>query len=660
MSSIVGSTTSIGQTDAVLQSRLKAAQDTPNSALAVSLVYVQVVYSLCTRCVAHKYTVFALGHTRYTSSMTTDQIILFSLFGAVFGLLLWGRFRYDLVAFSALLGGVVLGVVPTKDAFSGFGHPATIIVALVLVVSAGLVRSGAVYLITRTLVDASRSLGTHIAIMGAIGGVLSAFMNNVAALALLMPVDIQTARKAGRAPGLSLMPLSFATILGGMATLIGTPPNIIIASIREETLGEPFKMFDFAPVGIVTAIAGLLFVAFIGWRLIPAQDSKQAGATLESYTDYLAELTVPTDSKHIGKRVSELYEIAEKNDVAILGLIRKGKTQYGTAKNNILQGQDTLVIQAAPEALDEFRAALNLDFTDTKREEFLSGASEGLTVIEVVATESSRITGKTAEAIGLAWRQRTVLMGLSRKGKTVKSRMRKTVIEAGDILLLLAPQDAANDVIEWLGCLPLADRGVAVTENSKVWLAIGLFAGAVALASFGIVYLPIALGLVVVAYVLAKIVPLSELYTHIEWPVVVLLGSMIPLGAALETSGGTELISGALLDLTGELAPWMILTVLMVVTMTLSDVLNNTATTIVAAPIAIQMAQSLDVSPDPFLMAVAVAASSAYLTPIGHKNNTLILGPGGYSFGDYWRMGLPLEILIVAVSVPAILVFWPL
>jgi di/tricarboxylate transporter len=283
-----------------------------------------------------------------------------------------------------------------------------------------------------------------------------------------------------------------------------------------------------------------------------------------------------------------------------------------------------------------------------------------LTVIEVVATESSRITGKTAEAIGLAWRQRTVLMGLSRKGKTVKSRMRKTVIEAGDILLLLAPQDAANDVIEWLGCLPLADRGVAVTENSKVWLAIGLFAGAVALASFGIVYLPIALGLVVVAYVLAKIVPLSELYTHIEWPVVVLLGSMIPLGAALETSGGTELISGALLDLTGELAPWMILTVLMVVTMTLSDVLNNTATTIVAAPIAIQMAQSLDVSPDPFLMAVAVAASSAFLTPIGHKNNTLILGPGGYSFGDYWRMGLPLEILIVAVSVPAILVFWPL
>lgn len=592
--------------------------------------------------------------------MTTDQIILFTLFGSVFGMLLWGRFRYDIVAFTALMIGVVVGVVPTKDAFSGFGHPATIIVALVLVVSAGLVRSGAVYLITRTLVDASRSLGAHIAIMGAIGGVLSAFMNNVAALALLMPVDIQTARKAGRNPGLSLMPLSFATILGGMATLIGTPPNIIIAQIRADALGEPFKMFDFAPVGGITALAGLLFVALAGWRLIPARDGNVAGETLESYTDYLAELTVPDKSKHIGKRLSELYETAERNDVAILGLIRDGKRRYGTAKNTKLAAQDILVIEAAPEALDEFRAALNLDFADTKREEILSAASEGLTVIEVVATETSRITGKTAESIGLAWRQRTVLMGLSRKGKAVKSQMRKTIIEAGDILLLLAPNDAANDVTEWLDCLPLADRGVAVTANSKVWLAIGLFAGAVALASFGIIYLPIALGLVVVAYVLAKIVPLGELYTHINWPVVVLLGSMIPLGAALESSGGTELIAGALVDLTAGLAPWMILTVLMIVTMTLSDVLNNTATTIVAAPVGIQMAQSLNVSPDPFLMAVAVAASSAFLTPIGHKNNTLILGPGGYSFGDYWRMGLPLEILVVAVSIPSILVFWPL
>ncbi|WP_299698944.1 SLC13 family permease [uncultured Tateyamaria sp.] len=590
--------------------------------------------------------------------MTTDQIILFSLFGAVFGLLLWGRFRYDIVAFSALMLGVVLGVVPSDDAFSGFGHPATLVVALVLVVSAGLVRSGAVFLITRTLVDASRSLGAHITLMGAIGGVLSAFMNNVAALALLMPVDIQTARKAGRSPGLSLMPLSFATILGGMVTLIGTPPNIIIASIREDSLGEPFRMFDFAPVGGVAAIAGLAFVALIGWRLIPAR--ADATAELEDIGNYIAELVVPEDSKHIGKRLAELETDADKADVALVGLLRDGKRRYGRARNSELRAGDVLVIEATPDALDEFRAAIGLAVADADREEKLNAAGEGVEIIEVVVTDSSRLVGRTAQSVGLAWRHNTVLLGLSRAGVRVTRQIRQTEIRTGDILLLLVPRDTGNDVTNWLGCLPLAERGLSVTADDKVWLAIGLFVGAVAAASVGLLYLPIALGLVVVAYVLSRIVPLSELYTHIEWPVVVLLGSMIPLGAALESSGGTELIAGWLVNLTEGLPAWAVLTVLMVVTMSLSDVLNNTATTIVAAPVGIQMAQTLGVSPDPFLMAVAVAASSAFLTPIGHKNNTLILGPGGYQFGDYWRIGLPLEVIVVAVSIPAILVFWPL
>ncbi|MDX1784874.1 MAG: SLC13 family permease [Roseovarius sp.] len=590
--------------------------------------------------------------------MTQDQIILFALFGAVFALLLWGRWRYDIVAFAALMTGVVLGVVPTKDAFSGFGHPATLVVALVLVVSAGLVRSGAVFLITRTMVDSSRSLGTHIALMGGIGGVLSAFMNNVAALALLMPVDVQTARKAGRAPGLSLMPLSFATILGGMVTLIGTPPNIIIAAIREEELGAPFKMFDFAPVGGVAAIAGLAFVALIGWRLIPQREGDVLVAS--DFGSYIAELTVPDGSDQIGKRLAELEETAQKTDVALIGLIRDGKRRYGTARNTVLQAGDVLVLEAQPDALDEFRAALSLAFSDAERTERLEAAGEGLDILELVVPQGARIAGKSAQSIGLHWRRSAVLMGLSRRGKRITEQVRNTQIQPGDILLLLVPKDRGDDVAEWLGALPLAARGLNVTQDSKTWLAIGLFGIAVAAASFGLIYLPVALGLVVTAYVLTRIVPLGELYDHIEWPVVVLLGSMIPLGAALQTAGGTELMAGALIDLTAGMPAWAILTVLMVVTMSLSDVLNNTATTIVAAPVGIQMAQSLNVSPDPFLMAVAIAASSAYLTPIGHKNNTLILGPGGYRFGDYWRMGLPLEVIVIAVSIPAILVFWPL
>ena len=592
--------------------------------------------------------------------MTLNQIILFLLFGLVFVMLIWGRLRYDIVAFSALLVAVVLGVVPSSEAFAGFGHPATLVVALVLVVSAGLVRSGAVFLITRTLINASCSLGGHIALMGFVGGVLSAFMNNVAALALLMPVDIQTAHKAKRAVGLSLMPLSFATILGGMVTLIGTPPNIIIAAIREQELGEPFKMFDFAPVGGVAALAGLLFVSLVGWRLIPQRDAKAKSEGFGDIGQFIAELTVPEESKYIDQRLQSLYETAEKNDVAILGLLRDGKKRYGTAATTELKAGDALILEAAPEALDEFRTAVQLDFSDTTRQDILTTGSNGLTMLECVVNDTARVNGRSAQAVGLAWRQRSVLLGISRQGKRITRQLRKTILRPGDILLILVPQETADDVISWLGCLPLADRGLQVTADHKVWLAIGLFAVAVFAASVGLVYLPIALGFVVIAYVLTGIIPLHQLYSHIEWPVVVLLGSMIPLGAALQSSGGTELIAGALVDLTQGMAPWTILTILMVTTMTLSDVLNNTATTIVAAPISIQMAQSLGVNPDPFLMAVAISASAAFLTPIGHKNNTLILGPGGYSFGDYWRLGLPLEILIVAVSIPAILVFWPL
>jgi di/tricarboxylate transporter len=593
--------------------------------------------------------------------MTIAQITLFAIFAGVFALLLWGRWRYDLVAFGALLVGVLSGVVPSDKAFSGFGHPATLVVALVLIISAGLVNSGAVHLITRSLVDSGRSLGRHITIMGAVGAVLSAFMNNVAALALLMPVDLQTAKKAKRDPGLSLMPLSFATILGGMATMIGTPPNIIIATIREDAFGEPFKMFDFAPVGIIAALAGLLFVATIGWRFIPRHKGEDGAAErLLDLASYVAELTVPKGSKQIGKKVRELYAEAEKADVAILGVIRKTKRLYGTSASRTLREDDILVLEATPEALDEFRNTLKLDFADSDRQERLQADGEGLGLTEVVVTESSRIRGKTAMAIGLNWRRNTILMGISRRGRRISKQVRRTEIRTGDILLLLTPSDTAGEITDWLGCLPLAERGLNVTQGEKTWLAIGLFGAAVAAASFGLVYLPIALGVVVGLYALTKIVPLTEVYTYVEWPVVVLLGSMIPLGQALEASGGTELIAGSLIGLTEGMPAWVILTVLMVVTMTLSDVLNNTATTIVAAPVGIAMAQSLGVNADPFLMAVAVAASCAFLTPIGHKNNTLILGPGGYQFGDYWRTGLPLEILIVTVSIPAILVFWPL
>jgi di/tricarboxylate transporter len=590
--------------------------------------------------------------------MTPQQIVLFVILFLVFAMLIWGRWRYDLVAFIGLLAALLTGVVPVSEAFSGFGHPATVIIALVLIVSRGLSNSGVIEMLARYVIDASRRLAAHVGIMAALAASLSAVMNNVAALALLMPLDLQAAKKAGRSPSLSLMALSFASILGGMITLIGTPPNIVIAEYRNDALGEPFRMFDFAPVGIACAAVGVAYVALIGWRLLPASRvSPESPAERFDIADYIAEVHVPEGSAVIGKRVRDLDELAAKSDIEIVGLTRRGKRLPGLARIATIQADDILVVEASPESLDEALGALQLDYV---------GKSEGvledgdLELLEVVVPESSRLAGRSAMSIRLLYRHRVALVGVSRAGKRFRENIRKVVLQPGDVLLLLGPDERLNDVAGQLGLLPLADRGQRVVQRHKVWQAVGIFALAIAAASAGLVYLPVALGCVVAAYVLLNIVPLRDVYTSIEWPVIVLLGSMIPLGGALEATGGSVLIVDAILYFTGSLSPAMVLALLIIVTMTLSDVMNNTATAVITAPIALRIADRLDANPDAFLMGVAVAASCAFLTPIGHKNNTLIMGPGGYQFGDYWRMGLPLEILIVLVSVPMILVVWPL
>ncbi len=591
--------------------------------------------------------------------MNQDVIILFALFGFVFLFLLWGRWRYDLVAFVALIAAVIFGVVKTDAAFAGFGHPAVVVIALVLIVSRGLLNSGAIDMLTRVVLDSNRRLGMHIAMIGGVGAALSAVMNNVAALALLMPVDLEAARKAKRSPATTLMPLSFATILGGLVTLIGTPPNIIIAAFREQSLGEAYSMFDFAPVGLVSASVGIAFIAFGGWRLIPrAARERNPSRDLFELEGYIAEIEVPENSTAIGQQVADLDQIADDNDAAILGLVRRGNRLPGQARRTEIRKGDILVVEASPDAIDKLVGALKLKYAG--QEKHASAASGGMSLIEVVVPRDARITGRSALSLRLLSRHGVTLLGVSREGKKFRERVRKLDIRAGDILLLLGPNERIAEVANWLGCLPLAERGLQVIQYQKATLAAGIFAGAIALASFGWLYLPVALACVVVLYVLLDIIQVRDIYDMIEWPVIILLGSLIPLGTALEASGGTALIAQAIVDWTAAYSPVVVLTTLMIVTMTLSDVLNNTATTVIAAPIALDIAGQLGVSPDPFLMAVAVAASCAFLTPIGHKNNTLILGPGGYGFGDYWRMGLPLEILVVAVSVPAILYFWPL
>jgi di/tricarboxylate transporter len=591
--------------------------------------------------------------------MTSDQAILFALIALIFGVLLWGRIRYDLVAFAALVIAFMAGVVGKDQVFSGFGHPAVVIIALVLIISSGLSRTGAIDLLARRVIKTSRSLGAHIGIMAAVSAALSTIMNNVAALALLMPMDIQAARKAKRSPALTLMPLSFASILGGMVTLIGTPPNIVIATFREGALGEPYGMFDFAPVGLVVAFTGVLYVALVGWRLIPVERSKHDSAKeLGELKAYVAEARVGDGAKIVDKAIKDLDTMAKENEVQVLGLVRRGRRLPGTARKETINKGDLLVVQGSPEAIDQFVGAAGLEYAGGDKHNGL--AAQAVEVMEVVVPEGARIVGRSALELRLLARQGVTLLGISRQGRRIRERVRKAEILAGDLLLLMGTEEQLPDVVDWLGCLPLAERGLEITQRSKAWLAAGVFAVGILAASLGHLDLSVALAGVVVVYLALRVVPLSHVYEAVEWPVIVLLGSMIPIGVAMERSGATALIADAIVRWSEGLPAVAVLAILMIVTMTLSDVLNNVATALIAAPVAVNIANSLGANPDAFLMAVAVAASCAFLTPIGHKNNTIIMGPGGYRFSDYWRMGLPLEVLVVAVSLPMIILVWPL
>ncbi len=591
--------------------------------------------------------------------MTTDQSVIFAILLALFILLVWGRWRYDVVAFACLMTAVAAGLVRAPEAFSGFSHPATITVAAVLVLSRVLSGTGAIDRLTRLVRPAMTGTTTHVGALAGLAAAMSAVMNNVGALGILMPLALESARKAARSPSLLLMPLSFGSILGGLITLIGTPPNIIIASYRGELTGAPFAMFDFAPVGLVVALVGVIFVALIGWRLVPQRASARGKGALFDIENYVTEVTVPEDSPHIGKTLREIDELTQDIDAIIMDQIRNDRA-YPPATRKQLRAGDILKIEAAPGEIDKFVSKLGLEIGGKASGIGPRDTPEDATLMEVVVVPGSRLDGRLVSSLHLFARRGITLLGVSRQGRPYHGRLRSFLIRPGDVLLLHGEAEQLADLVPTYGGLPLAERELHFGKRGKGPAVIAIFAAAIAATSFGLLPIQIAFGMAIVLLVVGGLMQVRELYDGIDWSVIVLLGSLIPVGGALQSTGATTLIADSLLGMTAGLPAAAVLVIVMVVTMTLSDILNNAATAVVMAPIAATIADRLGVNTDPFLMAVAVAASCAFLTPIGHQNNALILGPGGYRFGDYWRMGLPLEVLVILVSVPMILLVWPL
>jgi di/tricarboxylate transporter len=589
-----------------------------------------------------------------------DQLAILGIIITVLVLFIWGKWRYDIVALMALGACSLFGLVPIDELFSGFGHPATVTVAIVLILGYGLTRSGVIERMAKVIDPISATPSLHIAALIFIVAFLSMFMNNVGALALLMPVAIQSTIKAGRSPATVLMPLSFGSILGGLVTLIGTPPNIIISSYRKEVTGEAFKMFDFAPVGGVITVAGLLFLVLIGWRLVKVRKTSSGNDSLFDIGDYLFEVKIPKESYLVGMLDSELEKILHKNSINLISLINKKQKYTVVPKKYKFAPGDLLLLEASQKDIDKIASqyGLSLLSADNARDEILH--SKDTITMEVVVSPDSKVDGRTVEAIKFKSYLGVNLLAVSRQGMSYSKRLRKFRFKTGDVILIHGDEEAVEEAVIKIGCYPLAKRQLGFGKRKLAIPAISIFIGSLVLGVTGIIPIQLSLGIGVILMTMKNIIPIRELYNGVDWPVIVLLGAMIPVGSALETSGATQLISSGLLNIAGGYSPTFILAIILIVTMTLSDILNNATTAILMAPIAKNIAIGLGANIDPFLMAVAVGASCAFLTPIGHQNNALVLGPGGYHFGDYWRVGLWLEILIVLVAVPTIVYVWPL
>jgi len=592
--------------------------------------------------------------------MTTPQILISLVLVLSMVMFGWGKYRYDLVAMSALLLCVVLGLVDSKVAFNGFGNAAVITVAAVLIISTALKNAGVVDVLAGMISHLTETPIMHIAALTLVVTVASAFMNNVGALALMLPIALSTAKERDRPPAMLLMPLAFGSLLGGMTTLIGTPPNIIVASIRGSYLGEPFSMFSYSPVGVPVAVVGFFFIIFLGWRLIPkARMEQNSTENLFEVGHYLTEVSVGKNSASIGGKLGDLVDNDDGN-VEIIGIAGRSKfVQVGRSGDKIKEG-DILLLRADPTDLKPFLEAHDLEMLSSATSQFIEPEQDDEILAEGVVKLDSVLQNRGVDRLRRLSGRTVALVGLARQGISMTKRLRQVTFKPGDVLLLRGDVGSIDEQMNTLGLWPLAKRKLDLDRNRRVMMALGIFAFAIALGIAKVISMPVAFLLAVGAYLLTGILSVREIYEDIDWPIIVLLAAMIPVGNALTDTGTTALVADLLRDVTQGWQGWQIVMLVLVATMLLSDVINNAATALVMAPLGIEIAEKLQVNADPFLMAVAVGASCAFLTPIGHQCNTLVMGPGGYKFGDYWRVGLPLEVVITIVSVPMILFFFPL
>lgn len=589
--------------------------------------------------------------------MTLQQGLAFSIVGLAVALFVWGRFRYDLVALGMLLLGVVTGVVKPASAFSGFTSDVVVIIACALVMSAAVARSGVIEQLLRPLLSRLHTTSAQVVGLAGATAVLSMLTKNVGALAILMPVAIRKARSSGTSRSSLLMPMSFMSLLGGLVTLVGTSTNIIASQVRQDALGKPFRMFDFAPVGLTLTAAGLIFVS-VGWRLLPRDRQGTAGMGEALDARYATEAKVPDDLPADLETISDLKLGAD--DVRLTAVLRDGAPRHAPFPDARLIPGDTLMLEGGQEGLANVFARTPL--IQARRDSAVEKdqASEEVRSIEAVVETESVLVGRSAGGLRLQPQFGVNLLAVGRRGQRITEQISDLTLQAGDVLVLQAGEKALPAALQSLGVLPLVERDVQLGATPRRWLPVAILAAAMVLVAFNLVSVAVAFFGAAVLTVATGGLSMREAYGALDAKVLVLIGALTPLSEAIRTTGGAALAAGALAGVLHDQPAILVLGAMMVAAMACSPFLHNAPTVLVLGPIGVALASRLHLSPDAFLMAVATGAGCDFLTPVGHQSNTLVMGPGGYRFGDYARLGLPLSVLVLALGLPLIALVWRL
>jgi di/tricarboxylate transporter len=588
--------------------------------------------------------------------MTTPQMLSIAVLIGMMALFIWGKFRYDLVAVMALLAAVAAGIVAPDQAFSGFSDDIVIIVGSALILSGAVQRSGVIESVMTRLQKRVTRVRSQLLLLSASVGFASALVKNIGALAMLMPAAFQMAKKSDASPSAFLMPMAFASLLGGLITLIGTSPNIIVSRVREEMTGQPFGMFDYAPVGLGLTVLGLIFLRF-GYRLLPI-DRRAAPTMGEALdvNDYATEAKLVEGSTPVGEQLAAF--LARHERAVTISAVLRGDIQMMPLPSATLREGDVLMLGGSPENLERVIARDKLDFVGTSEAPPSSDGDE-IGVIEAVISTGSEMVGRTADSLLLRQRFGVNLIAVSRRGERIVRRLPNVIFHAGDVIVLQGPLGIIPEALNELGALPLAERKLRLGSARKGLLPIAILAAAMIATASGLVPVAIAFFAAAALVILTGALPVREAYTHVEWPILVMLGALIPVSDSLRTTGVTEIIGSWLSVTAATLPPWGAVALILAAAMAVTPFLNNAATVLVMAPIAATFASDLGYRPEAFLMATAVGAGCDFLTPIGHQCNTLVMGAGGYRFSDYARLGAPLSLLVLVAGTPLILWFWP-